>query len=35
MVRHRWRGPDAEWAAAHRFATLPPRPDEPEQLTLL
>lgn len=35
MARHRWRGPDAEWAAAHRAHTLPPRPDEPEQLTLL
>lgn len=34
MARHRWRGPDPEWAAANRFNPLPPRPDEPEQLAL-
>lgn len=35
MARHRWAGPAVEWAALHRFNALPPRPDEPEQLTLL
>lgn len=36
MARHRWDGPDAEWAAAHGFATLPPRDEgeRSEQLSL-
>lgn len=33
MLRHRWRGPDAEWCRANRCTPLPPR-DEPEQLEL-
>jgi methylated-DNA-protein-cysteine methyltransferase related protein len=36
MARYHWAGPDAEWAAAHGFHTLPP-PDEgaqAEQLSL-
>jgi methylated-DNA-protein-cysteine methyltransferase-like protein len=33
MVRFRWAGPSAEWAAAHRFTTLPPR-EEGEQLSM-
>lgn len=33
MSRHRWRGPDAAWAAAHRYTPLPPREDA-EQLGL-
>ena len=32
MARHHWRGPGAEWAAAHGFHTLPPREDA-EQLS--
>ena len=33
MARHRWRGPDAAWAEANGFHTLPPREDG-EQLSL-
>jgi methylated-DNA-protein-cysteine methyltransferase-like protein len=33
MARFHWAGPNAEWAAAHGFHTLPPR-DEGEQLSL-
>lgn len=33
MARHRWRGPDAAWCAAHRCTPLPHR-EEPEQLGL-
>jgi methylated-DNA-protein-cysteine methyltransferase related protein len=33
MARFRWEGPDAEWATAHGFHTLPPR-EEGEQLSL-
>jgi methylated-DNA-protein-cysteine methyltransferase related protein len=33
MVRSRWAGPDAAWAAEHGYQTLPPR-DDAEQLTL-
>lgn len=33
MVRCRWLGPSAEWAAAHGCAVLPPR-DDAEQLSL-
>lgn len=33
MARHRWGGPSADWAAAHRFNVLPPR-QEGEQLSL-
>lgn len=33
MVRCRWAGPDAAWAAAHGFQILPPR-DDAEQLSL-
>jgi methylated-DNA-protein-cysteine methyltransferase related protein len=33
MVRFRWAGPSAEWAAAHRFMTLPPR-EAGEQLSM-
>ena len=35
LARVRWPGPSAEWAAAHGFNTLAPRPaDEPDQLRL-
>jgi methylated-DNA-protein-cysteine methyltransferase-like protein len=34
MAAHRWAGPAAEWAAAYRCNTLPPRHDPPEQLEL-
>ncbi len=36
LVRHRWPGPAAEWAAAHGCRTLPPRDegDRSEQLGL-
>lgn len=33
FARHRWDGPNAEWAATHGFHTLPPR-DDAEQLSL-
>jgi methylated-DNA-protein-cysteine methyltransferase-like protein len=33
MVRFRWDGPSAEWAAANGFNTLPPR-DDAEQLSM-
>lgn len=33
LARHRWGGPDAEWAATHGFQPLPPR-DDAEQLSL-
>lgn len=33
MARHRWAGPQADWAEAHGFQTLPRR-DDAEQLTL-
>jgi methylated-DNA-protein-cysteine methyltransferase-like protein len=33
MVRCRWAGPHAAWAAEHGYQTLPPR-DDAEQLTL-
>ena len=36
MTRYRWRGPSAEWAAAHGFTPLPAPPgdEEGEQLRL-
>lgn len=34
LARCHWPGPNVEWAAAHRFHTLPPR-EEGEQLSLL
>jgi methylated-DNA-protein-cysteine methyltransferase-like protein len=34
MGRHRWAGPDAQWAAGNGCNVLPPRPAEPEQLHL-
>ena len=34
LARCRWEGPDAAWAEAHRFNTLPQR-EEGEQLSLL
>jgi methylated-DNA-protein-cysteine methyltransferase-like protein len=34
MIRHRWAGPDAEFAAAHRFGPPPAHDDPPEQLGL-
>jgi methylated-DNA-protein-cysteine methyltransferase-like protein len=33
LARHRWRGPTAEWAAAHKCHPLPAR-EEGEQLSL-
>ncbi|NNJ08974.1 6-O-methylguanine DNA methyltransferase [Chloroflexales bacterium ZM16-3] len=34
MLYHRWGGPGAEFAAAHRFGPPPPHDDAPEQLEL-
>jgi methylated-DNA-protein-cysteine methyltransferase-like protein len=34
LVRFRWPGPDAAWAAEHGFAQLPPH-DDAEQLRLI
>ena len=33
LARFRWSGPDAKWAKAHRFNTLPSR-EEGEQLSM-
>jgi methylated-DNA-protein-cysteine methyltransferase-like protein len=33
FARHRWHGPNAEWAAEHGFTILPAR-DDAEQLSL-
>jgi methylated-DNA-protein-cysteine methyltransferase-like protein len=37
MARFHWAGPSAEWAAAHRFNTLPPHKpgSDAEQLSFL
>jgi methylated-DNA-protein-cysteine methyltransferase-like protein len=34
MIHHRWAGPDAAFAAAHRFGPPPAHDDPPEQLEL-
>ena len=34
LVRYRWAGPDAAWAAAHGLRVLPPH-DDADQLRLL
>jgi methylated-DNA-protein-cysteine methyltransferase-like protein len=34
MIHHRWVGPDAAFAAAHRFGPPPTHDDPPEQLGL-